>query len=140
MVTAGKDYVFSPHLRTVLAGVGPTRACALVTRRAIYLLPDTGLVAPAAQVAPVLADPAITPERLDEVITARCAATSGAVIRALAAQRRIKIRAGFFTRSVRFSERPDGLWGSIFENVGWRLAKDEPAAYQAFFAGDPRLV
>jgi hypothetical protein len=156
-VAAGKDYVFTPHLRTVLKGAGVSRACALVTRRALYMIPyvaitgggvtitrttvSIGGMPPADYVARLLADPQMTPEALDAAVGGQCASIAGAVARPLEQFRRIKIRSGFFSRGVYLTERPDGVWGKPFVEVfGWRPAKQEVPAFSAFFAGDQRLV
>ena len=157
VVTAGKDYAFSPHLRTVLKGAGPSRACALVTRHALYFIPyvsisgggvtitrttvTIGGMEPAAYVARLLADPQMTPEALDAAVGGQCAGIAGALARPLDRFRRIKLRSGFFSRSVVLTERPEGLWGNpLVETFGWRPGKEDLAAFTAFFAGDPRLV
>src|SRR3569833_197133 len=116
-VTAGKDYAFSPHLRTVLKGAGPSRACALITRRALYLLPyvsvsgggttivrttvTIGDKRPADYIVQLLSDPQTTPESLDAAVASQCSGIQGAVARPLERFRRIKIRSGFFSRAVR---------------------------------------
>lgn len=156
-VIAGKDYAFSPHLRTVLKGAGPSSACALVTRRALYFIPYVSISGggvtivrttvtiggkpPAEYVAQLLADPQTTPESLDAAMAGQCSGIQGALVRPLERFRRIKIRTGFFSRGIRLSERAEGLWGNpLVEKFGWRPGKEEPAAFSAFFAGDPRLV
>lgn len=156
-VIAGKDYVFSPHLRTALKGAGPSRACAVITRRALYMIPYVSIsgggvtmtrttitidgLPPAGYIARMLADPQLTPDALDAELGRQCHEIRGAVAKPLAGFRRIKIRSGFFGRAVRLSERPDGLWGNpLTENFGWRPAKEDLPAFTAFFAGDPRLV
>lgn len=155
-IFVGKDYVFSPHLRTVLKGAGPTRACALITRRALYILPyvsisgsgmtivkttvTLGGVSPAQYVASLLADPKMTPEALDDDLAKQCSGIEGAVARPLAAFKRIKVRTGFLSRGVRLTERAAGVWGGLTENFGWRVAKDDMQSYLDFFDGDPRLV
>jgi len=156
-VIAGKDYAFSPHLRTVLKGAGVSSACALLTRRALYFIPyvsisgggltivrttvTIGGMTPGNYVARLLADPQMTPEALDADVGGHCAGITGGLARPLDRFRRIKIRNGFFGRSVRLSERPEGLWGNpLVDNFGWRPAKEEVPAFASFFAGDPRLV
>ena len=156
-VVAGKDYAFSPHLRTVLKGAGPSRACALVTRRALYFIPyvsitgggvtivrttvTIGGLPPADYIARLVADPQMTAEALDATVAGQCSGIQGAIARPLDRFRRIKIRTGFFGRGVRLSERPDGLWGNpLVDNFGWRPGKEELPSLAAFFAGDPRLV
>jgi hypothetical protein len=156
-VTAGRDYLVSPHIRTVLPGAGPSSACVVVTRAALYFIPyvsisgggvtitrttvTIGGMPPAQYVAGILADPNMTPQQLDQVLAGQCASIVGAVVKPLATFKRIKIRNGFFSRGVRLTERPDGLWGNpLKENFGWRPSKAEVDGYAAFFTGDPRLV
>lgn len=156
-ITAGRDYVCSPEIRTVLPGAGPSRACVVLTRRALYLIPyvsisgggvtitrttvTIGGMPPAQWIAGLLADPNMTPDALDQALAAQCAAITGGVAKPLDAFKRIKIRDGFFGRGVRLSERAEGLWGSpLKENFGWRPSKQEVSGYSAFFAGDARLV
>lgn len=156
-VIAGKDYAFSPHLRTVLKGAGPSRACALITRRALYFIPYVSISGggvtivrttvtiggkpPAVWVGELLADPQTTPETLDAAMAGQCSGIQGAIARPLERFRRIKIRSGFFSRGIRLSERAEGLWGNpLVENFGWRPGKEDLPAATAFFAGDPRLV
>lgn len=156
-LTAARDYVFSPHIRVVLPGAGVSRACVIITRAAMYMIPyvaitgsgvtitrttvTIGGVPPAQWVASLLADPNMSAPQLDQVLAAQCAQIGGAVAKPLAAFRRIKIRSGFFGRGLRLSERAEGLWGKPFvENFGWRTPKDEVAKYSAFFQGDSRLT
>jgi hypothetical protein len=156
-VTAGRDFAFSPHLRTVLKGAGVSRACALITRRALYMIPyvsitgggvtitrttvTIGGMAPADYVARLLADPQMTPDALDAAMSQQCAGIAGAVARPLDQFRRIKIRSGFFSRGVYLTERAEGVWGKPFvESFGWRPGKEELATFAALFAGDARLV
>ncbi len=156
-VTAGRDYVFSPQIRTILPGAGPSSACVVVTRHALYFIPyvstrgggptiprtrvTMGGKPPGQYVAGVLADPNLTPAQLDQTLAHHCAGLAGAVVKPLDGFKRIKIRNGFFSRGVRLTERPDGLWGNpLKENFGWRPSKDEVVGYSAFFSGDPRLV
>jgi hypothetical protein len=83
----------------------------------------------------------MTPEALDAAVGGQCAGITGAVARPLDGFRRIKIRSGFFNRSVGLTERSEGLWGKPFvEAFLWRPGKPELPAFSAFFAGDPRLV
>ena len=100
-----------------------------------------GGMEPAAYVARLLADPQMTPEALDAAMAGQCSGIQGAIARPLERFRRIKIRAGFFSRTVALTERPEGGWGNLLvDMVGWRPAKEDLAAFTAFFAGDPRLV
>jgi hypothetical protein len=156
-VTSGKDFAFSPQLLVSLRGLGPTRGCAVVTRRALYIVPFVSISGggttikrttltiggkpPAQYVAGLLADPQMTPEQLDAELGRQCGEIEGAITFAMDGVKRIKIRAGWFGRAVRFSARADGLWGNPFtENFGWRPAKPDVSAFSALFAGDPRLV
>lgn len=156
-VVAGRDYAFSPHLRTVLKGAGPTRACALVTRRALYIMPYVSIsgggttivrttvtvdgMEPAVYVGRLLSDPQMTPDQLDAVMAGHCQRVTGAVARPLDAFKRIKIRSGFFGRTVRLTVRPDGVWGNpLTDSFGWRPGKEDLPAFTALFTGDPRLV
>jgi hypothetical protein len=156
-VTAGRDYAFSPHLRTVLKGAGHSRACGLITRRAVYLIPfvsisgggvtitrttvTIGGKTPGEYVGQLLADPQMTPEALDAAVGAQCAGIASARALPLEQFRRIKIRSGFFSRGVLLTTRAEGMWGNpLTDSVGWRPAKDEVPVFAAFFAGDPRLV
>jgi hypothetical protein len=156
-VVSGTDYAFSRHLRTVLKGAGSSRACALVTRRALYFVPfvsisgggmsivrttvTIGGVSPGVYVAQLLADPQTTADALDAALSRHCSTVEGALARPLEQFRRIKIRTGLLSRAVRLSQRADGLWGNpLTENFGWRPAKQDLPAFIEFFAGDPRLV
>ena len=156
-ITAGRDYVCSSEIRTVLPGAGPSRACVVVTRRALYLIPHVSIsgggvtitrttvtiggMPPAQWLANLLAEPNMTDEALDQALAAQCATISGAVAKPLDSFKRIKIRDGFFGRSVRMSQRAEGLWGNpLKENFAWRLTKQELSACSAFFASDSRLV
>lgn len=147
----------SLSIRTVLAGAGPSTASVVVTRRALYLIPfvsisgggvtitrttvTIGGMPPAQWIAGLLADPNMTVDALDQSLAAQCAAITGAIAKPLDGFKRIKIRDGFFGRSVRLTERPDGLWGNpLKENFAWRPSKQEVAGYSAFFGGDARLV
>ncbi|MEO6773591.1 MAG: hypothetical protein ABI467_11300 [Kofleriaceae bacterium] len=156
-VIAARDYMFSPHIRTVAPGAGPSSACVVVTRRGFYMIPHVSIsgggvtitrttvtiggMPPAQYFAGVLADPSTTTAALDQLLASQCAAVTGAVAKDLSAFKRIKIRDGFFSRGVRLTERAQGLWGNpLKENFAWRPSKDEVAGYASFFAGDPRLV
>ena len=156
-VTSGKDFAFSPQILMPLRGLGPTRSCAVATRRALYIMPFVSVSGsgttmkrttlaidgkPAAQyVAGLLADPKMTPEQLDAELGRQCGLTEGAIEFSMDVVQRIKIRTGWFGRAVRFSARPDGVWGNPFtENFGFRPGKSDVAAFSALFAGDPRLV
>jgi len=156
-IVPGHDYAFSPHLRTVLPGAGVSRACALVTRRALYFVPYVSISGsgttimrttvtiggkpPGEYVAGLLQDPQTTPDSLDSAMAGHCAAITGAIARPLERFRRIKIRTGFLGRAVRLSERAEGLWGNpLTENFGWRPAKEDLPGFILFFQGDPRQV
>jgi hypothetical protein len=100
-----------------------------------------GGMPPAQWIAGLLADPNMTVDALDQSLAAQCAAITGAIAKPVDGLKRITIRDGFFGRSVRLTERPDGLWGKpLKENFAWRPSKQEVAGYSAFFGGDARLV
>ncbi|MGH7280966.1 MAG: hypothetical protein ACRELY_05535 [Polyangiaceae bacterium] len=158
MVRPGADYALAYQIRVPLPGAGPSRAVALVTRRNLYMLPwvsisgggltivrttqTVGGMPPGDAIRQLVSDPSATPDTVDQCVTDWCGQLQGAYVKQLAVFKRVKIRTGFFTRSVVFSEKESGFdaGGPMGTAVGFRPAKDEVAAFEQLFANDPRRV
>ena len=157
-VQAGRDYGLAYQIRTALRGAGPSRAVALVTRRAVFILPwvsiggsgstmirttqTLGGLPPGDAVRQLLGDPSMTVERLEAEVGRWTSELQGGFAKPLDTFKRIKIRTGFFTRSVIFSSKASGYEAGmpLGNAVGFRPAKEEIGAFDALFNGDPRRV
>lgn len=157
-VQLGRDYGFAYQIRTALPGAGPSRAVALVTRRYLLILPwvsisgggitivrttqTVGGLPPGDAIRQLLNDPSMTVDRLEAEIGRWCSEIQGGLAKPIDVFKRIKIRTGFFTRSVMFSEKASGFDAGLPMGtaVGFRPSKEEIPAFEALFTGDPRRV
>lgn len=158
MVRPGFDYALAYQIRVPLPGAGPSRAVGIVTRRNLYMLPwvsisgggttivrttqTVGGLPPGDAIRQLVSDPSATPDTVDQWLAKWCSEMQGAFVKPIAAFKRIKIRTGFFTRSVVFSEKESGFdaGGPMGTAVGFRPTKEEIPLFDQLFANDPRRV
>lgn len=142
----GQDYAVAGKCTFVFPeGVG--NCTAVLTRAALYLFPhDTlgeterkyyiGGQHPGAAIAGLLADPATTPDRLEQQLAAWAAEGPGPQVKWLHDFKRVRIFTGFIRRSVVFSTKETGF---EFGATGFKPSKAELPAFLEFFKDHPGL-
>lgn len=153
-VKAGDDYAYAHKVTWMADRWGVGNAIAVATREAVYTLPFSGLAeegvlkqrwqelargsSPQEHVEAFLAAEGTTPQNLDQTLNQWVEKLEG-VWKPLDAVQRIKIRNGFFTRNVAFSEK-EGLDTGFGTVLAFRPKKAEVKVFEALFEGDPRRV
>ena len=150
-VTAGKDYAVARKTTWVFeTGVGD--ATGVITRQYVFIFPHKAIGGsgrklsestysiggrkPAEAIAELLADPATTPETLDDKLVDWSGQVKGPIVERLSAFPRVRIFKGFIRRSVALSKKAKGV---DFGATSIRPKKDELPAFLEFFKDHPQL-
>lgn len=153
-VEAGVDHVFANNVTWIFeSGVG--KAFVVITRRSLCVFPcrtvagagntstrtttTIGGRPPNEAAQALLEDPTTTPESLDATLAQWCDELPDAILRPLDSYLRIKLRGGWFNRSLRMSQTASGFDSGFGTAVAFRPTKAEFATFERFFAGDARL-
>ncbi|MCB9568318.1 MAG: hypothetical protein H6710_14100 [Myxococcales bacterium] len=151
-LSEGSDFVFCPKT-TYVGGAGIGEGCLIGTRRRLLMVPlrvdaavwnrsvttttwRLGDEPLGDAIARILRDPALTLGGLEETMGALAEEIEGAVLGKLDEARRVRVRAGWFSRGVYFSAREKGPGWSGFPLKGKPLA----LAWLDFYRGLPNFV
>jgi hypothetical protein len=150
-VTAGRDYAVA-RKTTWLFDSGIGDATGVITRQHVFIFPHNAIGgqgrrvsestytiggrSPAVAIMELLADPATTPESLDDKLIEWSGQVSGPIVEHLSAFPRVRIFKGFIRRSVALSKKEKGM---DFGATSIRPKKDELPAFLEFFKDHPQL-
>ncbi|MBZ0137275.1 MAG: hypothetical protein K8I27_12990 [Planctomycetes bacterium] len=150
-VSPGKDYAVANKTTWVFAtGVGD--ATGVITRQYLFIFPHNAIGGsgsrvsestytiggrkPAEAIADLLANPATTPETLDDRLVEWSAQVTGPIMERLSAFPRVRIFKGFIRRSVVLSKKESGM---DFGATSIRPKKEELPAFLEFFKDHEHL-
>lgn len=149
----GRDYAAGLGITWVFSsGVG--KGVAVVTPHQLFVIPyDTiagagravtntvskiGKDSVASAVAGLLTNESATIESVEAQLSEWAQQSGAAIVKPLSSVKRIKLRTGFFTRGVTFSEKEKGFDSGFGTAIGFRPTKLEMAGFLKFFEGDSR--
>ena len=150
-VEAGKDYAIAKKTTWVFeTGVGDSTG--ILTRQYLFIFPHNAIGGagrtvretdytiggkrPSEAILALLADPATTPESLDDRLVEWSAQVKGPIVERMSAFPRVRIFQGFIRRSVVLSKKESGM---DFGATSIRPKKDELPAFVEFFKDHPHL-
>lgn len=154
-IEVGKDYAYARKVTWVFGDLGVGKAFVVLTREQVVIFPyDTvggsgntmtsstttiGGRPPAEVIEELLVAPSTSAESLNAQLTTWCGQISGALRHSLDAYKRIKLRAGWFNRGVRMSQKEKGFDSGFGTAIAFRPTKEEMEGFFTFFEGDSRL-